>query len=406
MSGTDPCFCVLLAGPVTNNGRVQRTTRTLSELGEVTLVTSGGAAGDQALFNDRVHVIPTVRRALSGLRKWFLLHRQNDQLADAALASGRKFDLVWANDYSTLWPARRIVEATGARLVYDSHEIWLATVNQFFPDNVPLLKRLAFRVIIAICRVIGHRVEPRLAERADAIVTANRSFADVLQRQLHRPHIEVVLNTPELSPLIGSDRIRESLQLASGDRIVLYQGFMNAGRGLRELVQCAAHLPETIRLVMLGEGMLLEELRTSVAERDLGDRVLLPGPVPQAELHSWTASADLGVLILEPINLSKRLALANKIFEYMGAGIPILATDLPENRRIIDSCDCGWLISQWSPPQLASHIVAILDQPDEMRRRGENGRRWFEQRYNWGIESASVLRTVSPLLPAREEAHD
>ena len=75
----------------------------------------------------------------------------------------------------------------------------------------------------------------------------------------------------------------------------------------------------------------------------------MPGVVPQAELHNWTASADLGVLILEPINLSKRLALANKIFEYMAARVPILATNLPENRRILDSCKCGWLTERWEP---------------------------------------------------------
>jgi glycosyltransferase involved in cell wall biosynthesis len=154
--------------------------------------------------------------------------------------------------------------------------------------------------------------------------------------------------------------------------------------------------------VMLGRGPLEASLRTNVRVSGLDNRVFLPGVVPQGELHDWTSSADLGVLILDPINLSKRLALGNKIFEYMAAGVPILTTDLPENRRIIDQCDCGWLVGSWEPPVLAEHITRILDDPQEMRRRGANGRRWFEERYNWEYESRRLLAHLDGLLPEGE----
>ncbi len=395
-------FCMLLDGAVSNDSRVQRTARTLSELGHVLLVTSGGSDRDQDLFDERVTVIPTVRPAPSGLRKWFLLHRQNDQLAGAALAEGRNFDLVWANDYSTLFPALQVAHETRAKLIYDCHELWLETVNQFFPTDAPTPKRQIFRVVIAVCRAIGSREEPRMAARADAVVTTNESFAEVLSKRLGRPKIGVVLNTPERTELRPSDRLRSELGLVASDRIVLYQGIMSPGRGLGELILSARDLPDGVRLVMLGGGMLEPTLRRAAHEAGLEDRVFFAGTVPQSELYEWTMSADLGVLILDPINLSKRLALANKIFEYMGAGIPILTTDLPENRRILDQCDCGWLISDWAPPTLARHIARVLAEPDEMKRRGENGRRWFEQRYNWDIERAQVLAAVEGLIPQPE----
>jgi glycosyltransferase involved in cell wall biosynthesis len=398
----DPSICVLLDGPVTHNGRAQRTVRTLSEVGRVLLVTSGGSVGDQELFEQGVEVRPSVRPEMRGLRKWFLLHRQNDELADTALAHRRGFDLVWANDYSTLYPALKIAGATGAKVVYDSYEIWLETINQFFPTEVPLPKRLAFKAIIAICRTIGAQEEPRLAARVDAVVTANQSFAEVLSKRLGREDIGVILNCPEPVPVRSSDRIRSALGLAASDRIVLYQGIMNRGRALHELVASARDFPDGVRLVILGGGMLEASLRRAIQAAGLERRVVLAGTVPQAELHDWTVSAELGVLILDPVNLSKRLALANKIFEYMAAGIPILTTDLPENRRIIDECDCGWLISDWAPPVLAAHVGRILAQPEEMRRRGQNGRRWFEERYNWEVESGRVLATVEDLIPRAE----
>jgi glycosyltransferase involved in cell wall biosynthesis len=376
--------------------------RILSERGHVLLVTCGGSEDDRALFNGRVDVRPTMRPPLSFLRRWFLLHRQNDQLATAALGDGRRFDVVWANDYSTLFPAERVARASGAKFVYDSHEIWLETVNQFFPTDAPPLKQLAFRTIIWVARAIGKRVERRLASRTDVIITTNQSHAEVLGKRLGRADIGVVLNTPEVSDLRPSEKIQSELGLAPADRIVLYQGSMNPGRGLQELVASARHLPEGIRLVMLGPGMLETSLRKAAQDAGLEGRVFFLDAVPQPELHEWTSSADLGVLILEPINLSKRLALANKIFEYMAAGIPILATDLPENRRILEQCDCGWLVTSWTPPVLAEHIARIFAQPEEMQRRGENGRRWFETRYNWEIESAQAVAMVERLITPTE----
>src|SRR3954452_13616702 len=167
MVGTDASICMLLDGPITHDGQSQRTVRTLSTIARVLVVASGGSEDDQSLFDEDVEVRPTVRPALSALERFFLLHRQNDHLAEAGLADGRKFDVVWANDYSTLVPALRIAHATGAKVVYHSHEIWLATINQLFPREGKLHRRLAFRAIVAICRAIGNVREPRLAAHAD-----------------------------------------------------------------------------------------------------------------------------------------------------------------------------------------------------------------------------------------------
>jgi glycosyltransferase involved in cell wall biosynthesis len=391
-------FCVLLDGPVTNDGRVQRTVGTLSRIGDVLLVTSGGSEDDQALFRDRVEVKPTRRPEPAGLRRWVLLHRQNDQLVEAALSDGRPFDVVWANDYATLHPATRVAREADAKLVYDSHELWLETVNQFFPRDASFPKSLAFRAAIGISRAIGNREEPRLADEVDVVITANESYATILRDRFHR-QVDVVLNCPEPAELRPSNRIREELELPETDRIVLYQGMMNAGRGLPELVQAARGFPERAQLVMLGGGVLEPALRRAVLETGLGDRVKLAGVVPQGQLHEWTASADLGVLVLEPINLSKKLALANKVFQYMAAAIPVLATDLPENRRIIEQCECGWLVSNTRSEALAEQIGTILGDPDEMRRRGENGRRWFEDRYNWSVESKHLIASLRKVLP-------
>jgi glycosyltransferase involved in cell wall biosynthesis len=290
-----------------------------------------------------------------------------------------------------------VARRTGATLVYDSHELWLATVNQFFPRDERLPRALAFRAIVGAARAVGRWEEHRLVASADAIVTANESYGGVLQRRFGRD-VVVVRNCPEVPDLVPSDRIREALGLPPSDRIVLYQGMMNAGRGLPELIESARWYPDGVRLVLLGHGVLEEVLRKQITASHLDDRVFMPGLVPQAELPQWTASADLGVLVLDPINLSKRLSLANKIFEYMGAAKPIMTTDLPENRRVIEECECGWLLADRDPRRLAEAVGRIFADPGEMDRRGRNGRRCVEERYNWEAEAEHVLGVVEPLL--------
>ena len=196
-------FCVLLDGPVTYDARVQRTVHTLSRFGQVLLLTTGGSEDDGVYFDDRVEVRPTARPVPSGMRKWLLFHRQHDHLADAALADGRNFDVVWANDYPTLFPARRIAREFDASLIYDSHEIWLETVNQFFPADAPLPKALAFRLITFLCRAIGNWEEPRLVRDVDVLITTNESFAAVFRERFHRDDVACRAQLPPANGASG-----------------------------------------------------------------------------------------------------------------------------------------------------------------------------------------------------------
>jgi glycosyltransferase involved in cell wall biosynthesis len=327
------------------------------------------------------------------------IHRHFDAFVSKAKSLGGTWDAVHANDYPTLWPAVRIAARTGAKLVYDSHELFLATVNQFYRPKGGLKRRLV-PFTVWLTRKWGRRVERSLLRRVDLFLTTNESYAEWFRKEYGVEDVRVVMNCPALTETTPDERLRTELGLSPEDRLVLYQGVLGPGRGLTSLVRSAALYDDGIRLVIVGRGPHESKLRLSATSEDLRGRVFFTGMVPYDELPPLTAEADLGVLILDPVNRSKELASANKIFEYMAAGIPVLATDFPENRRILDGSDAGWLVSGRDAPSIARAVNGIFAEPDEMRRRGENGRRAHRERYNWEREEETLLTALGELLGA------
>ena len=116
--------------------------------------------------------------------------------------------------------------------------------------------------------------------------------------------------------------------------MVLYQGGLVPGRGLDVCVRAAAHFPDGVHLVFIGKGKSLDELTALADELGVTDRVHFLPAVEPGELPVYTAAADVGVIPYQPVSSNNEYALPNKVFEYTGAGIPFVASDLPELRRI------------------------------------------------------------------------
>jgi glycosyltransferase involved in cell wall biosynthesis len=391
---------VLLGGEVSHDSRVIRAVRTASRLAHVTLVCVQGREDDRALFGDGVELraLSPVRVQSRGIRRHLLLHRYFDAFVPAAQEGGDRYDVVWANDFPTLVPAFEIAQASGARLLYDSHEIYLETVNQFYPPCARFPRSVAFRLLTAAARRIGQPWERRLAQAVDLFLTTNESYAAHFRRAYGLDRVEVVRNYPARVISLAGPGVREALSIPPAGRIVLYEGMMNHGRGLSQLVLAAEHFPPGVTLALLGFGPLEADLRALARARRLSDRVRFLPPVPPDRLVPFIASADLGVLVLDPVNESKRLASANKLFEYMAAGLPLLLTDLPENRRIVAECDSGTLLAGRTPEAIATGVTEALRDERELGRHGENGRRAHLKQYNWEVEGERLRELLEGLL--------
>jgi glycosyltransferase involved in cell wall biosynthesis len=137
---------------------------------------------------------------------------------------------------------------------------------------------------------------------------------------------------------------------------LLYQGALNLGRGLKQIIQCMTLLDDDTLLIIIGDGDEMKQLQKQVTDLHLEHKVQFTGKIPFHQLASYTLGADLGLCLLENIGLNYYFSLPNRIFDYAQAGVPILATGFPEIRRIVEQYNTGLLIEDLQSETIADAI--------------------------------------------------
>ncbi len=296
--------------------------------------------------------------------------------------------IVHANDLDTLLTAALAARRLKSRLVYDSHELWLES-TRYLRETGPL-DRLRYRL-----------VERWLIGRADAVlaVTPSRGKAMAEMYPAVAGRITIVENSSEpISDLPPGGMLRDTLGLAAEIPIVLYQGIICPERGLEELLHAAALLPVNLAsIVIIGHDSWGGHLERVHRQLGLDGRVFLLPPVPSERLPEVTVSADAGLILFGNTCLNHYYSLPNKLYEYMMAGLPIIASDLPEMRRVIGECRCGVLIDSPQPEAIADAITGMTSSPAEMKAMGKRGREAALHRYNWSVQAKRLLELYAGL---------
>ena len=151
------------------------------------------------------------------------------------------------------------------------------------------------------------------------------------------------------------------------------------------------------RLVCLGkfrDQWFQQAVIDYISHNDLVDAVSFPGFIPHEQVYDYLASADVGVLLLAPLERHKQCE-PIKLFEYMSARLPVIANDYPMVRRIVTSHHCGLLVDPTDINQIAEGIAYLFDHPEEARCMGDRGRRAVEERYHWDEGKKGLLCVYS-----------
>lgn len=282
-----------------------------------------------------------------------------------------------AHDLNNLQVAYTAARKTGAKLVYDAHELFPEMGNRWVR-----LKRGSWR-----------RLEARLLPRADLAITVNELIAAEMSKRYAVPPPLVVLNCPDpppgFDPSARYDLIREQLDLAPERRIVLYQGWMSEGRGLENLVRCARLLVDDAVVVFMGYGDYQARL-VEMAQAEPQGRVYFIPAVPQRELLAYCASADIGVIPYQAVDLNNYYTSPNKLFDMIQASLPIVASDLPYLRKVIVSDNLGVVAQLNSPQVYASAINGVLALPGNAAEVRANLRRVAPQ-YTWLAQGKKLV---------------
>lgn len=349
-----PTVVFALTGDVRRNSRALKQLRALTALGAtVDVLTLGGEPAGEEELGIRMHVLP--RPALHGPRFFAYVHRQF-----ARAAREFRAQVYHASDLYAL-PAMHAAARQAGYLVYDARELYTRVASTTRRPWVTAFWR---------------HVEGRYIGKADAVFTVSGSIARHLATMYSIRQPEVLHNVPP------RQRVTSSGALGRGDGtvVLLHQGKIQKHRGCFLLVNAMREIHGAV-LVFMGDGPSRPKLQAYVDREGLGNRILFRDPVHPDALLPVTASADMGITLLEDTCLNHRYALPNKLFEYLMAGLPVLASNLPEIRQVVESFDVGCVVDPADHNALVAALQRVVDDVDSRRR--------------WASHTAGVFETFS-----------
>ena len=364
-----------LTGDARRNSRALRQIRAFVSAGySVRVLTLGPPSSEVHLQGVTLDVIRTP--SIRGPGFFLYIHRQVLRRARRVHAA-----VYHASDLFVLPAMVRAAAAHDASVVYDSRELYTG------------LGATRGRPWAA---AFWSTLERRLIRKCNLILTVNEAIADHLAQRYQIDRPLVIPNVPEITSVQPAGRLRQLARLPADLPIVLYQGFLKPGRGCEILVAAARRIPG-FSLVFLGEGHLRTLLEEEVNRHQLMDRVKFVPMVPPDELLELTADADVGACLIEGVTESLRLSLPNKLFEYLAAGLPVLASRLPEISRVVADYQVGLTAEADNLDEVKGALERLIRDADLRRRYAANTRAVFE-RYDPDEIRRAFLDGYSPLI--------
>jgi len=210
----------------------------------------------------------------------------------------------------------------------------------------------------------------------------SEGLAEIFSKKYKIP-FEVIRNVPTCKQKVQHKKSQDD------PFILLYQGVLNEGRGLEEMIAAMEHLPE-VECWLAGEGDLSGQIRDQVAQKGLQGKVIFHGRVDPKELTALTAQADVGFNLLENKGLSYYYSLANKAFDYMQAGIPSICMDFPEYAKINAEHRAFYLLEELSPTAIEQAVKRLKNDRTFYQELVENGKKAAEI-FVWEQEELKLL---------------
>lgn len=280
-----------------------------------------------------------------------------------------------------LIPTGMMLKKRGKTVVYDVHED--------LPRQILTKPWIApfFRRIVAVGAQI---MENYCVRHFDGVITATETIAS----RFPSNKTIILYNFPIIGELITDNSIPYSKRPPT----VVYIGGLTLIRGIQEMVKALSLIPEQlgVRLVLAGK-FSPPGLEYKIKGTSSWKRIDYLGWQSREQIANIFGYVRVGLVLLHP-TLNYLESYPIKLFEYMSAGIPVIASDFPLWRKIIENVGCGVLVDPLSPKAIADAILWFLENPIEAEEMGKKGQKAIYERYNWNNESKKMFDFYSSLL--------
>ncbi len=265
-------------------------------------------------------------------------------------------DVICSCDLDTILPGVFKKKLHKSKLVYDAHEYFTEMEEVV---HRPLVKR------------IWKWVESFSVPKTDMAYTVSKSYANLFEKAYGRS-FAVIRNVTKLNTS-AEPRTDE-------EEYILYQGAVNHGRGLTELVRCMPFIDS--KLIICGEGDVYKDLQDLCNSLGLQDKVEFTGYLKPDALRKYTLTAKIGITLFTNDGLSNRYSLANRFFDYLHAGVPQLAMNYPEYKDFNEDFEVATLIDEVNEKAITSalnHLLKNSTHYDRLRKNAMEAR----EKHNW-----------------------
>lgn len=288
------------------------------------------------------------------------------------------YDALLANDLDTL-PANYFANIFRRKLLfYDSHEIF---------TEVPELINNPFK------RKVWLAFEKLIVPKLNNCYTVNQSIANYFEKN-YQTKFMVIKNLPNYFEINKGNKC--DLALPEDKRIIVLQGAgININRGAEEALLAMQYL-ENVVLLIMGSGDVVSKLKEMCIENNLTEKVLFKDKMPYQEMMKYTACCSIGLSLDKPIGLNYQLSLPNKLFDYIQAQIPVLASEVVEVKAVLNQYNIGETINSWQPQDIANALKTMLVNTEKGIY--AQGLAKAKQDLVWEKQEATLNEIYAPLL--------
>jgi glycosyltransferase involved in cell wall biosynthesis len=299
-----------------------------------------------------------------------------------------EFDVLHVHDFPLLRAGCNAARGRGIPVIYDSHE--------FYPVQSCFTPKQQKRFL---------SLERRLVRYCKSVITVNPYIAKMIAKEHAISEPLVILNA---SPAVAQDSsdvhavtkttaqrdLRARYKLPADSFLFLYQGWISPERNIESLIRAMAEAPTPAALLIVGYGDHVAALQSLTRSLNLDHKVVFCGRVESDELHALTCACDVGIIPYVAVDEMHKYCSPNKLFEFVAAGLPIIATDLPYLRDVIGGYDIGWLCDTSDPRTLSEQMRAALSD-EQQRNRFKANLAKAQKELNWEVEEQKLFRLYS-----------
>lgn len=381
-------ICILNSRHAVSDTRVKRIIETLAEAGNEVLVLAPSFSDNElAAYPEELNLsfICLNRQArgdfekglsAGGIFKTFLSRISvNYALLKAGLKA--KADVYHCNEVDSWGIGILLSILVRSKVVFDVHEYYPARVTDVITG----------RVIDPIAEGLSRFLFQFFSLFSDGLIFVNQSLVD-----LYRPHgkTAIVRNCVRKSDFTRLSTDEDLKKRYQNRIIVLHIGSLREQYGPQALLDSLDFIKDP-RVLFLILGGVSKDFLAEAEKKGFADQVETVEQLPFDEMLAYLAVSDIGITPLQPSDKNTYYSLARKFLEYVAAGIPVIVSDFPEYRSLVEKYELGLLIDPENPREIAAAVNRLVEDQQLRVQLGENAARAFEKELNWEMESRKLF---------------